>query len=324
MKSVARNIPSAVSRRGILAAVVSGVAASATGSVYAQSMPRLSIGVIAKDGSAIVPTLLANDKAMQQQFGVNVDVKPYPSVTAVWTAFAAGELDLLIGGPAGFVGLVDQGVPIHLMSTYAISSAQIFGKGKKIESAADLKGKRVTAVVAGLWKLTEAQIKAKFGLSPGAGYDLIPVPNLMAGVTQVLAGTADYAMGWEPDSTRVRSTYPTLTLALSSEDLRPKGEPTIIQVIGSKNAVTVDAQKKFTDALAAMTQRVLTDPVAAEAQFASLTGAEKGAFPEAVKSGRYQLTVRLLSPADKSLIKSDILKTLPTNGVVPEKLLNRG
>ncbi|VTU46473.1 ABC transporter, substrate-binding protein, aliphatic sulfonates family (plasmid) [Variovorax sp. SRS16] len=281
------------------------------------------MGVIAKDGSAIVPTLLTDDKALQQQFGVQVEAKAYPSVTAVWTAFAAGEFDFLIGGPAGFVGLVEKGVPIHLMATYSISSAQIFGAGKRIESAADLRGKRVTAVVAGLWKLTEAQIKAKWGLAPGAGYELIPVPNLMAGVTQVLAGTADYAMGWEPDATRVRQTYPTLKLALSSEDLRPAGEPSIIQVIGSKNSITADVQKKAADALAAMSDKVTKDPVAAEAKFASMTGAEKGAFAEAVKTGRYQLTVRLLNAPDKALLKADILKTMPPNAVVPPKLLDR-
>ncbi|HSW20614.1 MAG TPA: PhnD/SsuA/transferrin family substrate-binding protein [Ramlibacter sp.] len=290
---------------------------------FAQSTAKVSFGVIAKDGSAIAPTLLENDKALQQQFGVNVQVKPYPSVTAVWTAFAAGEFDFLIGGPAGFVGLAETGAPIHLMATYAISSAQLFGTGKRIESAADLRGKRVTAVVAGLWKLTEAQIKAKFGLAPGAGYELIRVPNLMAGVTQVLAGTADYAMGWEPDATRVAMAYPGLKLALSSEDLRPKGEPTIIQVIGSKNSVPPTVQKQAIDALAAMSEKVKKDPAAAEAQFASLTGAEKGAFPEAVKSGRYQLTVRMLNASDKALVQADILKTLPANAVVPQTLLNR-
>lgn len=309
-------------RRRALGAAAALVGGAALKPAFSQTVPRVTFGVVAKDGSAIPPTLLQQDQALQKEFGIAVEARPYPSVTAVWTAFAAGEFEFLVGGPANFAALVLRGAPIHIMSTYAVSNVDIFGN-KRIETADDLRGKRLTAVIAGLWKLTEAQIKSKFGLAPGSGYQLIPVPNLMSGVAQVLAGTADFAMGWEPDTTRVRLTHPHLKIALSTTDLRPKDEQTFIQVIGSKNSVTPENQRKAIAALSAMTERVMKDPVAAEAQFAALTGAEKGPFPESVMSKRYQLVVRALTPADRAMLNSDMLQTVPPGTVLPESLLTR-
>lgn len=310
----------ALTRRNTLKLAAASLGSAVFDSALAQKgLPKVTHGVVARTGSAIAPTLLARNTALQEQFGVAVDVKVYPSVTTIWAAFASGEFDLLIGGPSNFATLAQRGAPVHIMSTYSIADIKLVGK-QKILTADDLRGKRVTAITAGVWKLMEALIKKEFGLSPGSGYQMIPVANMMTGVTQVLAGTADYAMGWDPDATKARMIHSQLQLALSSADLRPKGEETHLQVVGSKNSVSPDLQKRATEALAAMMQQITKDPVAAEAQFAALTNAETGPFAEAVKLGQYRLASRLLTPQDKAVLKSDITLALPPNTTFPGKL----
>ena len=227
----------------------------------------------------------------------------------------------------GYAAFAAKGAPVRIIATYATANADLISKGGKIASADDLKGKRVTAPVGGLWKLTAAQIKEKFGLDAGDGYELIPVPNMLAGVTQVLAGTADFAMGWEPDTTRVLATYPDLKVALQSADMRPQGEPTHIQVVTGYNRVTDSAAEKFTNALSEAVQRVRADPKAAEELFWKVTGADsgdqKGVFASAVGSGRYNLDVHKLTADEKALIKSDISKVVPPETVLPENFVGQ-
>jgi ABC-type nitrate/sulfonate/bicarbonate transport system substrate-binding protein len=302
---------------------LTGLVVAYGGLSNAQAAEKVSIGIVAKDGSGIIPVLLEKNTDIQKKYGIEIEVKPYPSVSTVWTGFTAGEFQVLIGGPAGFAGLAAKGVPVRLMSTYATSNAQLFGKGEKVASAEDLKGKRVTAVVAGLWKLTEAQIKEKYGVSPGNGYELIPTPNLLSGVTQVLAGTADMAMGWEPDASRVRAMYPELHVVLQSSGLRPEGEATHIQVLGANTSLSEDDAEKFRNALADVIALIKADPVSADAAFAEATGAEKGLLAESIKSGRYNFDVHAFTPADKTVIKADILKTLPAGATLPEGFVGK-
>lgn len=314
--------------RGIAACVgLVAVALVAPDAAHAQAVEKVSIGALNTDLGGVPIVVLGQDKELQAKHGVEVDVKLYPTVPTAWTAFTAGEYDMLPGGPAGFAAFAAKGAPVRIIATYATANADLIGKGGKIASADDLKGKRVTAPVGGLWKLTAAQIKEKFGLDAGDGYELIPVPNMLAGVTQVLAGTADFAMGWEPDTTRVLATYPDLKVALQSADMRPQGEPTHIQVVTGYDRVTDSAAEKFTTALSEAVQRVRADPKAAEELFWKVTGADsgdqKGVFASAVGSGRYNLDVHKLTADEKALIKSDISKVVPPETVLPENFVGQ-
>lgn len=311
-----------VTRRLALLGLSFGLASSMfLGTGFAQAADdTISVAIITKDGSAVVPTLLAENKALQEKFGINFAVKGYPSATTVWTGFAAGETDTMIGGAANFLAMANRGIGVHVFSTYANFDAALFGK-KKIETAEDLRGKRVAAITAGLWRVTAAQIEKKYGLTAGKDFEVIPIPALLTGVTQVLAGTVDYAMGWEPETTRVMNTYPDLVVALSSTDLRPSGELSFPQVLGSYLPVGDPREQKMVDALAAMAEIVAKDPAAAEAQFASLTGAEVGVFTPAVESGRYQIIVRQLTETDKASLMTDLLSTIDAGATVPDGFL---
>lgn len=287
---------------------------SYTGNVFAQTVEKVAIASLPADLGGVPLIALAQDKEVQAKHGIEVSLTLYPTIPAIWTAFTAGEFDILPGGPGGFAAFAAKGGPVRVISTYATSNANLVGKMDKIETADGLRGKRVTAPVGGLWKLTAAQIEAKFGLEVG-DYELIPVPTMLSGITQVLAGTADLAMGWEPDTTRVLLTYPDLKIALQSADLRPADEVTHIQVLVAYDHVTDTAAEKFTAALSDVMEKVRADPKAAEEIFWDFTGGDRGSQPDvfatAVSAGRYNLDAHALTPSDKAAIEADIKAVVP-------------
>src|SRR5690606_12681197 len=153
-------------------------------------------------------------------------------------------------------------------------------------------GKRVGAIVAGLWRLTEAQIAEKFDLRAGTDYEVITIPGLLAGVTQVLAGTADYAMGWETDATLVREKYPDLKVVLSSADMRKDGGLTNIQVFGVRNEVPADVVDNTVKAFAEIAEAINKDPEAADAMGVKLLETQPDVYGKAVRAKRYNLVIR--------------------------------
>lgn len=283
----------------------------------------VTIGVITRSGSGVVASMLYDDVELQKKHGLKINLREYASVQAIYTAMAAGEFDMMVGSPDGFAAQARRGVPVRVMSTYAMSSAQIFGLGDKITSAEQLRGKRITAVVAGLWRLTESQIGEKFGLRAGKDYEMISVPNLLAGVTQVLAGTADYAMGWETDATVARKRYPQLKLVLSSADFRSPGEETYMQVFGSRTNVPLEVEKRAVDALSEVAGRVRKNPEAADSVVVKLMKAEPGVLADAVQSGRYEIVVRQPTSKDAEIMKEDLKRISPESDSLPAGFLMR-
>ncbi len=301
------------------AVVCAGLVAASLAATSAQAADKVSIAGLTTDLGGVPLVVLGQDKELQAKHNIEVDVKLYPTVPTVWTAFTAGEFDMLPGGAAGFAAFAAKGGPVRIISTYATANADLIGKTDKITSADGLKGKKVAVPMGGLWKLTAAQIKAKYGLEPGNGYEVVPVPNLLAGVTQVLAGTADFAMGWEPDTTRVLLTYPELKIVLQSADVRPAGEPTHIQVVVGYNRMSDEAAKNFAAALGEAVKKVRADPKAAEDTFWKVSGGDAGTqkyvFANAVSAGRYNLDVHELTPEDRALIKADTSIVVPLDTV---------
>jgi ABC-type nitrate/sulfonate/bicarbonate transport system substrate-binding protein len=289
----------------------------------AQEKEKVRIGLIDRDGSIIVPLFLNEDQELKDRLGLDLELVVYPSVPAYWTGFAAGEVDALIGGYTNFAAMAARGQPVRLVGTYTISDTQFFGKGDKIESAEDLKGKRVAAIVAGAWRISAAQIEQKFGLKAGEDYELIPIPGLLSGVTQVLADTADIAFGWEPDATRVREMHPELNVVLTSSDLRPKGDPFHLQVIGANSGLSATAEQKLLEGYAEIVERINKDPEAAEAEFVKLSGAEPGILAKAIASGRYNFVIRAPSDEDIEAYKDDIELALEPGEVVPDEFYRR-
>jgi ABC-type nitrate/sulfonate/bicarbonate transport system substrate-binding protein len=282
----------------------------------------VTLGMVNKSGSSVVPLLLAQDAELQKKHKIKVETKVYPSVPAVWTALDAGEFHAMTGSPSGFSARALRGVPLRIIATYAISSPLIIGK-TDIKSAEDLKGKRLTVVNGGLWSLNAALIAEKFKLTANKDYDVIVGPSLLAGITQVLAGTANFAWGWETDTTLALKRYPDLKVSLSLNALRDPGEESHIQVYAAHSTLSPEVEARLVSALSEIADRIQKDPDLADKMFSDLSGVDKGIYSDAVRSGRYKVTVRPLTDQDADAIAKDLRRTSPNEAALPRVFLKR-
>lgn len=125
-------------------------------------------------------------------------VEDYSDVQQLYTDMLSGKVQMSIGGPDVYAKQAANGAPIHIAATVSPNSTAVVGK-QEITSAEDLKGARVAAITTtGGWALASAAISDDFGLEAGEDYEIINVQDMASGASQVLAGTADYVVGWEP------------------------------------------------------------------------------------------------------------------------------
>jgi hypothetical protein len=144
-----------------------------------------------------------------------VEAKDYSDLQQLYNDLLSGKAAMTIGGPDVFASQAQQGAPIHIAATISPNSTAFVGK-QVIDNEADLKGKRVAAIAtSGGWHLAEAVIEQEFGLRAGQDYEVVNVPDMASGTSQVVAGTADYSVGWEPSVTASLAVDDSLKLAYS-------------------------------------------------------------------------------------------------------------
>jgi ABC-type nitrate/sulfonate/bicarbonate transport system substrate-binding protein len=177
----------------------------------------------------------------------DVKVTDYSDLQQLYTDLLSGKADMTIGGPDVFASQAAKGAPIHLAATISPNSTALIGKSE-IAGAGDLHGKRIAAITtSGGWRITKALLADRFGAQEGKDYEVVNVPNAQSGVTQVAAGTADFAVGWEPSVTGAIQANPGLKVAFSSSDAKPgetfgSGWQLVLAV---RNSVSKDAEKRI-------------------------------------------------------------------------------
>jgi NitT/TauT family transport system substrate-binding protein len=130
--------------------------------------------------------------------GFELDIHPYPSISAFYAAFATGETDVLIGGPTIFQKLYQEGVALRIIGTgFTLADLVIFAKDPAIKTLADLKGKQLAIDMGGSqFQVVKIYANAK-GLDLGKD---ITVVNANFGVAraQLEAERVDAALVIEP------------------------------------------------------------------------------------------------------------------------------
>lgn len=80
------------------AVVCAGLVAASLAATSAQAADKVSIAGLTTDLGGVPLVVLGQDKELQGKHNIEVDVKLFPTVPTVWTAFTAGEFDMLPGG----------------------------------------------------------------------------------------------------------------------------------------------------------------------------------------------------------------------------------
>jgi ABC-type nitrate/sulfonate/bicarbonate transport system substrate-binding protein len=192
---------SRMSRRGFAALAVAFALAVATLSAppaRAQQKPVIKVSSLTLPVFNPLVWNIMKAQGFDAKNGFELDIHPYPSISAFYAAFATGETDVLIGGPTIFQKLYQEGVGLRIIGTgFTLADLVIFAKDPAIKTLADLKGKQLAIDMGG----SQFQVVKIYAIAKGLdlGKD-ITVVNANFGVAraQLEAERVDAALVIEP------------------------------------------------------------------------------------------------------------------------------
>ena len=187
-----------ISRRRFVALSAAAAATLASPAVRAQAKP------VIKASSLTLPVFnplvwnIMKVQGFDAKHGFELDIHPYPSISAFYAAFATGETDVLIGGPTIFQKLYQEGVALRIIGTgFTLADLVIFAKDPAIKTLADLKGKQLAIDMGG----SQFQVVKIYANAKGLdlGKDIIVVnANFGVARAQLEAERVDAALVIEP------------------------------------------------------------------------------------------------------------------------------
>ena len=139
------------SRRSLaMLAAASALALLGTSAAVAQTRPKITVSSLTLPVFNPLVWNIMKARGLDAKHGFELDVKPYPSISAFYAAFSTGETEVVIGGPTILQKLYQEGVPLRIFGTgFTLSDLVVFAKDPNIKSLADLKGKTVGAQLGG-------------------------------------------------------------------------------------------------------------------------------------------------------------------------------
>ena len=190
---------SRMSRRGIAALALSfAFAIAGLSAAQAQQKPVIKVSSLTLPVFNPLVWNIMKAQDFDAKNGFELDIHPYPSISAFYAAFATGETDVLIGGPTIFQKLFQEGVDLRIIGTgFTLADLVIFAKDPTIKSLADLKGKQLAIDMGG----SQFQVVKIYANAKGIdlGKDIIVVnANFGVARAQLEADRVDAALVIEP------------------------------------------------------------------------------------------------------------------------------
>lgn len=274
-------------------------------------------------GTTSLFPLIAKEQGFDRRHGLDLRYFMHKQFGTIYTELLTGANQAATPSPDGLATLALQGGPVHIAATMAQDSTVLLGRGSTIAGEADLRGKRVAAIVSsGSWKQFQARIQERFGLEAGKDYEIINAQDLAQGVAQVVAGTADYAMGWEPSVTAALNQDGALNIALGSQDLLPEGDVAWQFVVGVRDDVPAEIEDKLIAVLADAVKWMNENPDEADAIAVRELGYTAGVIKTILAEGRQVFDVMPINEKSareiegqlQALVNAGGLKALPGEG----------
>ena len=192
----------AITRRS-LSALAAALALAATTSTLvtpakAQQKPVIKVSSLTLPVFAPLVWNIMKARGLDAKHGFELDIRPYPSISAYYAGFATGETDALIGGPTVMQKLAQEGVPARIIGTaVTLADLVIFAKDPAIKSIADLKGKQIAADMGSAqYQVVKIYAAAK-GIDLGKDVTVVNA-NFAVARAQLEAGRVEAAMVIEP------------------------------------------------------------------------------------------------------------------------------
>jgi ABC-type nitrate/sulfonate/bicarbonate transport system substrate-binding protein len=304
-----------VALRAKLAVLVPLIFASTLPAV-AQQLDQVTYGAL-RGGvtSVLVPQRLADDVALQKKYGLDAKVKIYVNPQDLYPAMVRGDYNSTFVPASSLAAQAIQGIPVQVIATAEPdASVVLLGKGNKLTSADQLRGKRITALTAaGVWLSMQAQIDQHFGIRAKRDYEVVAVNNLGGGAAQVAAGTADYALAWEPFTTASITRIPDLRVVLSADQLKSyKGWRLILGVHGNMSDSAKERQIKALAEAAAWLQK---NPAEADRTYRGLLQLEPGIIEKVLSGTTNPIDIHPLAAADVDAVQKDLELVVKQGGL---------
>src|SRR5438477_12740205 len=116
----------------------------------AQQRPKITVSSLTLPVFNPLVWNIMKARGLDAKHGFELDIKPYPSISAFYAAFSTGETEVVIGGPTILQKLYQEGVPLRIIaSSFTLSDLVIFTKDPAIKSLTDLKGKQLAIDMGG-------------------------------------------------------------------------------------------------------------------------------------------------------------------------------
>jgi ABC-type nitrate/sulfonate/bicarbonate transport system substrate-binding protein len=174
----------------------------------AQDKPHLRVSSLTLPVFNPIVWNIMKQRGFDAKNGFELEIKPYPSISAFYAAFATGETDVLVGGPTILQKLYLEGVPVRIIATgLTLSDLVVFVRDPAITSIVDLKGKQIAADMGG----SQYQMVAIYAAAKGLklGQDITVVNgNFAVSRAQLEAGRVEAAVIAEPMATSIMMQNP--------------------------------------------------------------------------------------------------------------------
>src|SRR5262245_43460771 len=187
------------SRRSLVTlAAVCAVGLLGTGASVAQQRPKITVSSLTLPVFNPLVWNIMKARGLDAKHGFELDIKPYPSISAFYAAFSTGETEALIGGPTILQKLYQEGVPLRIFGTgFTLADLVVFAKDPNIKSLADLKGKQLAADMGGSqFQVIKIYTNAK-GIDLGKDITVVNA-NFAVARAQLEADRVDAALVIEP------------------------------------------------------------------------------------------------------------------------------
>lgn len=248
-----------------------------------------------------LPQILADNEEIQEKHGIQLEAVPYKNPSAIYADLIQGNVDVVSTGPLVAAANAAQGAPISIIGTVATTSAGIISDGKPWTKE-DLEGSRLAGFGQGTIEPVQSWIHENWDLEEGKDYEFLPAQSNADAVGQIAAGTADYAVAWEPHILASLQMFPELENVATSEDLTPEDhEAWQFVLVGNRDSFDEETAEKlraaYTDAV-----EYLHDNTDEIDELAVENGAEAGLLKQSVEEERIDMRVL---PVDE--VKQDIM-----------------
>jgi ABC-type nitrate/sulfonate/bicarbonate transport system substrate-binding protein len=298
----------AISRRSFSAGVTaSALAISGASAPWAQEKPRIRVSSLTLPVFNPIVWNSMKERGFDAKNGFELEIKPYPSISAFYAAFATGETDVLVGGPTILQKLYLEGVPVRIIATgLTLSDLVVFVRDPAIKSLADLKGKQMAADMGG----SQYQMVAIYGASKGLklGQDITIVNgNFAVSRAQLEAGRVEAAVIAEPMATSIMTQNPDWKVIFNgAEGWREMTGQDGWEIVAAMRADAIErmpqAAKQMVAALQDVAGFIRTQPEAADKLANETVKLPAGVLKSAVAGKRWDFDVRPAWGPDRKAI----------------------